>query len=145
MHDGWFSTGDYGYIDQDGYLFLTGRKNDIIVLRNGKNVYPEEIEGLINKLPYVNESLVYARNSKKTDTLLCAKIVYDPDILKKEMNVSDQKEKDIEKFIFEQIKEINKNLPTFKHIKKIMITTEAMEKTTTQKIKRNKELAKLKD
>ena len=141
MKDGWFFTGDYGFIDDDGFLHLTGRKNDIIVLRNGKNVYPEEIEVLINKLPYVNESLVFARNDKKTDTLLCAKIVYDKDAIEKEFGKKDEAE--YEKDIFKQIKEINKDLPTFKHIKKIMITTEPMEKTTTQKIKRNKELEKI--
>ena len=58
LKDGWFYTGDYAYIDKDGFLFITGRKKDIIVLKNGKNVYPQEIEFLINKLPYVTESLV---------------------------------------------------------------------------------------
>lgn len=140
MKDGWFSTGDFGYIDKDGYLYLTGRKNDVIVLRNGKNVYPEEIELLINKLPYVTESLVFARNSNKTDTLLCTKIVYDEELIKKEFADC----KDYEKEIWKDIKEINKNLPTYKHVKKIIITTEAFEKTTTQKIKRSIELEKVK-
>ena len=77
FEDGWFKTGDYGYIDKDGFLFITGRKKDIIVLRNGKNVYPQELEFLINKLPYVAESMVFSRESSKTDTVLAAKIVYD--------------------------------------------------------------------
>ncbi len=82
LKDGWFHTGDYAYIDKDGFLFITGRKKDIIVLKNGKNVYPQEIEFLINKLPYVAESLVYQREKSNTDTMLCAKIVYDKDIIK---------------------------------------------------------------
>ena len=69
-------------MDKDEFLYVTGRKKDIIVLKNGKNVYPEEIELLINKLPYVKESLVYQREQSKTDTMLCAKIVYDEEIIR---------------------------------------------------------------
>lgn len=140
MKDGWFSTGDFGYIDEDEFLHLTGRKSDIIVLKNGKNVYPEEIEGLLNKLPYVEESLVFPRNENKTDTLLCAKIVYNKKEFEKE-----NKDKNAETIIWDSIKELNKSLPTFKHIKKIILTDEEMEKTTTQKIKRNVELEKVKN
>lgn len=138
LEDGWFKTGDLGYIDEDGYLFITGRKSDLIVLRNGKNVYPQEIEFLINKLPYVQESMVFSREETKTDTLLGAKIVYD-----KEKMEEQYKDKNYEEFIWNDIKEINKTLPTYKHIKKIIITDEPMIKTTTQKIKRNEELKKI--
>lgn len=141
LKNGWFSTGDYGYMDKDGFLYITGRKKDVIVLRNGENVYPQEIEALINKLEYVKESLVYQREQSKTDTMLCAKIVYDEEAIKQtfgEKNEEEYKEK-----IWKQIKEINKNLPLFKHIKKIEITTEELEKTTTQKVKRYKELQKI--
>ena len=145
FEDGWFKTGDYGYFDEDGFLHLTGRKNDIIVLRNGKNVYPEEIEGLINKIGYIQESLVFARNENKRDTLLGAKVVYDEEELKKdheEINVKDIKA--IEKTILKDIKEqINPKLANYKHIKKVIATTQPMEKTTTSKIKRNLELKKL--
>lgn len=142
LKDGWFSTGDYGYFDKDGFLYITGRKKDVIVLRNGENVYPQEIEFLINKLPYVKESLVYQREQSKTDTMLCAKIVYDEEIIKETFGQKTQEEYKEE--IWKQIKEINKNLPLFKHIKKIEITTEELEKTTTQKVKRYKELQKVK-
>ena len=139
--DGWFRTGDYGYIE-NGWLWLTGRKNDIIVLKNGKNVYPEEIETLINRLSYVKESMVYSRDDSETDTMLAAKIVYDPEEMER---VFPNKEKDeYQELIFEAIKKINKDLSTFKHIKKIEITDEPMEKTTTQKIKRYVEKKKIK-
>ena len=138
LKDEWFYTGDYGYIDNDGFLWVTGRKKDIIVLRNGKNVYPQEIEFLINKLPYVKESLVYQRERNSTDTMLCAKIVYDEDIIKE--TFGDKTEKEYKDLIFEEIKEINKTLPVFKHIKSISITTKEFVKTTTQKVKRYEEL-----
>ena len=143
--DGWFKTGDYGFFDEDGFLHLTGRKNDIIVLRNGKNVYPDEIEGLINKIPYITESLVFARNKTKTDTLLEAKIVYDEKELAKECENIDLKDNEaVKEKIMNEIKEkVNTALPAYKHVKRILITTEPMEKTTTSKIKRNLEIKKI--
>lgn len=141
LKDGWFYTGDYAYIDKDGFLFITGRKKDIIVLKNGKNVYPQEIEFLINKLPYVTESLVYQRERSNTDTMLCAKIVYDKDIIKDVLG--DKKEEEYKNIVWNEIKEINKTLPVFKHIKNIDITTEPFVKTTTQKVKRYEELKKI--
>ena len=142
LKDGWFSTGDYGYIDNDGFIYITGRKKDILVLKNGKNVYPQEIEFLINKIPYVSESIVYARDKTATDTMLCAKIVYDKDHIKEILGEKTEKEyKDI---LWEEIKKINQDLPVFKHIKNITITTEPLKKTTTQKVKRYEELKVLK-
>ena len=139
--DGWFRTGDYGYITEDGFIYVTGRKKDIIVLQNGKNVYPQEIEFLINKLPYVTESLVYQRGKDKTDTMLCAKIVYDKDLIKEKLGKKTEKE--YQELIWEKIKEINQQLPVFKNIKKISITTEQLIKTTTQKVKRYEELKRV--
>lgn len=142
LQNGWFKTGDYGYIDEDGFVYVTGRKKDIIVLRNGKNVYPQEIEFLINKLPYVKESIVYQREKDKQDTMLCAKIVYDDDLIQEEFG--EMTEEEYQKKIWEEIKNINQSLPTFKHIKRITITTEELVKTTTQKVKRYEELKKIK-
>ena len=138
--DGWFKTGDYGYIDDEGFIFITGRKNDIIVLRNGKNVYPQELEFLISKLPYVAECMVFARNESNTDTAIVAKIVYNKEVMEKDY--PDTKKEDYEKIIWKDVKEINKTLPTFKHIKKVIVTDEPMLKTTTQKVKRNEEIKK---
>ena len=141
LEDGWLHTGDYGYIDKDGFVYITGRKNDIIVLRNGKNIYPQEIEFLINKLPYVAENMVYAREKTKTDTVLCAKIVYNKDNIVDQFGEKAQKE--YEELIWKDIKEINKDLPTYKHIKEIIVTDEPLEKTTTQKVKRYVEMKKI--
>lgn len=141
FEDGWFKTGDYGYIDDEGFLFITGRKKDIIVLKNGKNIYPQELEFLINKLDYVQESMVYSRESSATDTLLAAKIVYDKEIMEK--TYPDKSAKDYQEIVWNDIKEINKSLPHYKHVKKIILTDEPMDKTTTQKIKRYQEIKKV--
>lgn len=117
---------------------MTGRKKDVIVLRNGKNVYPQEIEKLINKIPYLLESLVYQREQDKTDTMLCAKIVYEPNLIKEALG--EKTEEEYKQIIWEEIKKINQNLSIYKHIKKIEITTKPFAKTTTQKVKRFEEL-----
>ena len=120
------------------FLFITGRKKDIIVLRNGENVYPQEIEFLINKLLYVKESIVYQRQRNATDTMLCAKIVYDKELIEKAFGKKTEAE--YTEDVWKEIKEINKTLPAFKHIKKIELTTNEFAKTTTQKVKRYKEI-----
>lgn len=140
FEDGWFKTGDYGYIDDEGFIFITGRKSDIIVLRNGKNIYPQELEMLISKLQYVSECMVYARESSKTDTALVAKVVYNKEVMEKDY--PEKQKENYEKIVWKDIKEINKTLPNFKHIKKVIVTDEPMIKTTTQKVKRKEEIKK---
>jgi len=140
---GWFNTGDLGYVDKKGFLFLCGRKKSVIVLKNGKNVFPEEIETVINRIDGVKESFVYGKPEEddEIDLKVCAKIVYDKDIVKEIYNVEEyDKLLDI---IWAKVKEINKTMPTYKAIKEISLTEEELIKTTTQKIKRHEEIKKI--
>ena len=143
LQKGWFNTGDLGYVDKKGFLFLCGRKKSVIVLKNGKNVFPEEIETVINKIDGVKESFVYGKPDKddEIDLKICAKIVYDKDTIKEVYGIED--EKDIIEVMWEKIKEINKTMPSYKYIKEITVTDEELIKTTTQKIKRHEEMKKM--
>jgi len=140
LKDGWFYTGDLAYKDKKGAIHITGRKKNVVVLKNGKNIYPEEIELLINNLIYVKESMVFGL-PKDDDLLLSAKIVYDEDYIK--ANWEDATEEGIKERIWQDIKEINKDMVTYKHIKNIIVTNEEMIKTTTAKIKRFEEIKKI--
>ena len=137
----WFYTGDLGYLDKDGFLFITGRKKNVIVLKNGKNIYPEEIELLVNNLPYVSESMVFGL-PKDDDLLLSLKLVYNKEYVKEKYG--DISEEDLKQKIWADIKDINKTLTNYKHIKNLIITDEEMIKTTTAKIKRQEEIKKIK-
>ena len=137
LKDGWFYTGDLGYIDNDGFLFLTGREKDVIVMKNGKKVFPEELEILIDKLPEVEESFIYgmAQRGDKNDPMVSVKIVYNKDAIK------NRSEDELYEILWNKIKEINKTLPPYKYIKNMIITDKPLIKTTTHKIKRKEELA----
>ena len=136
LKDGWFYTGDLGYYNKKGYLCIAGRQKSVIVLKNGKNIYPEEIETLINTLPYVEESMVFGY-PKGDDLIISAKIVYNKEYFK---NISKE---DIEERVWKDVKNINQDLTIFKHIKKIIVTDEPMIKTTTAKVKRFEEIKKI--
>lgn len=138
--NGWYHTGDLGYIDKDGYVFITGRMKNVIVLKNGKNIYPEEVEVLVNELPYVTEALVFGY-PKDDDLVLSAKIVYDENFVKK--NYGELSKEQFEEKVWNDIKVINTTVPKYKHIKKIIVTDEPMIKTTTAKIKRYEEIEKI--
>ena len=137
LKDGWFYTGDLGYIDNDGFLFLTGREKDVIVMKNGKKVFPEELEILVDKLPEVEESFIYgmAQRGDKNDPMVSVKIVYNKDAIK------NRSEDELYDILWNKIKEINKTLPPYKYIKNMIITDKPLIKTTTHKIKRKEELA----
>lgn len=138
--DGWFHTGDLGYIDHDGFIFITGRKKNVIVLKNGKNIYPEELELFVNTLPYVSESMVFGL-PKEDDYLLCVKIVYNKEyVSEKYPNLN---EDELKELVWKDIKTINSGLSNYKHIKKLILTDEPMVKTTTQKVKRFEEMKKI--
>ena len=136
--DGWFHTGDLAYQDKDGYIFVAGRKKNVIVLKNGKNIYPEELEILINDLPYVEESMVFGM-PKEDDLVVSAKIVYNKEFKEK----NNYTEEELREKIWQDIKEINKELPTYQHMKNIIVTDEPMIKTTTAKVKRYEEIKKI--
>lgn len=143
LKNGWFHTGDLGYIDNNGFLFITGRKKDLIVLKNGKKVFPEELELLINRLDEIEESFVYGLPDKSDpiDVKVATEIVCDDKVLKEKYPTATEQE--IHNIIWNKIKEINKTLPMYKYIKHMHITKEPFIKTTTNKIKRNEQLKKV--
>ncbi len=136
--DGWLHTGDLAKIDKDGYIFISGRKKFVIVLKNGKNIYPEELETLVNKIEGITESFVYGRPEDDGDYKICAKIVYDPELVEKTYGTTD-KEK-LKELIWQEVKKVNKTMPAYKYIREITITDKELIKTTTQKIKRFEEI-----
>ena len=130
--DGWFNTGDYGYMNKMGLLVITGRKKNIIVLSNGKNIYPEEIEDYIQGIDYVKEVIVYSvKDETGAEDALCAEVFADSEheLVKDNPNFAEQLKKDIA--------EATKVLPTYKKISKIKIREEAFIKNSSNKIKRN--------
>ena len=139
--DGWFHTGDLARIDKDGYIYICGRKKNVIVLSNGKNVFPEEIETLLNKVEGIKESFVYEREEADGDPKVCVKLVYDKDMIKELYNI--EGEENIKEFLWEKVKEINKLMPKYKYVKEMIITEEPLIKTTTLKVKRHEELKKI--
>lgn len=141
--DGWFHTGDLAYFDKDDFIFITGRKKSVIVLKNGKNVFPEEIEDLINKIDGVKESFVYGKPDPNdpVDLKLNVKVVYDKTIMKNKFGLED--EEAIKEKLWIDVKEVNKTMPKYKYIKGITVTTEPLIKTTTLKIKRFEEIKRV--
>ena len=141
--DGWFYTGDLAKIDEEGYIFICGRKKSVIVLKNGKNIFPEEMENLLNRIEGIEESFVFGKqmSEDKNDIKIFAKLVYNQEIVENTYKL--QGKERIYQVINEKIKEINKTMPSYKSIKGIMITQEPLIKTTTNKIKRQHNLEQI--
>ena len=142
IKDGWFNSGDIGYLDKDGFLFITGRSKNVIVTQNGKNIYPEEIEMMLGKIPEIKECMVYGKEEEKGKELtITARVIPNYDeikaIYKKELS-----EEEVYNVIWNKIKEINRELTSYKAIKKLEIKKDEFEKTTTMKIKRFAEIKK---
>lgn len=140
LKDGWLHTGDYGRIDKDGFLYITGRKKNVIVTKNGKNIYPEDIELYLNQSPHILESLVYGVDDPEHDeTRVCAQIVPRMEYFEEELGRQPSDE-EIHKAILAEVKKVNKKLSFYKRIQHFDIRKEEFEKTTTKKIKRYVEL-----
>ncbi len=144
LKDGWFYTGDLGYIDKDGFIFITGRQKNMIVLKNGKKIFPEEIETLVNRIDLVEECMVFGMPDEvdKNDVKLSVKVVYNKDEVKQKYgDISFDEIRDI---IWNRIKnEVNTTVPRYKHIMNMILTDKELIKTTTKKVKRNEELKEI--
>ncbi len=138
LKDGWLHTGDLARIDKDGYIFISGRKKFVIVQKNGKNIYPEELEILLNKIEGIKESFVYGKPEDDGDFKIAAKIVYDKENAEEIFGTEDEEK--IKEKIWNEVKKINKTIPAYKYIRDIIVTDKELIKTTTQKVKRAEEI-----
>lgn len=148
LQDGWFYTGDLAKIDEEGYIFICGRKKSVIVLKNGKNIFPEEMENLVNKIEVIKESFIFGKiqSNDENNIKINVKIVFDRDVIKDVYKV--EKDEEIYKVLSKKIKEVNQNMPSYKAIRGMILTEEPLIRTTTNKIKRQENLdaiRKLKD
>ena len=139
--DGWFHTGDLARIDKDGFIYISGRKKSVIVLNNGKNVFPEEIETLLNKVEGIKESFVYEKKEDDGDVKVCVKIVYDKQLIKELYSI--EGEEKIKEFLWDKVKDVNRLMPKYKYVREMIISEEELIKTTTLKIKRHEEMKKI--
>ena len=142
--DGWFYTGDLAKIDEDGYIYICGRKKSVIVLKNGKNIFPEEMENLVNKIDGITESFVFGKQQSEDENniKINVKIVFDRKLVEEIYGV--KKDEEIHRVLGNKIKEINKIMPKYKAIRGIILTEEPLIKTTTNKIKRQENLNAIK-
>lgn len=138
----WFRSGDVGYLDNDGFLFITGRSKNVIVTQNGKNIYPEEIEIMLSNIPEIKECMVYGKEVEgQKELTISVKVIPNYEEIE-EKHGKDLTEEQIYKIIWEKIKEVNKQLTSYKAIKNLEIKHDEFVKTTTMKIKRYAELKK---
>lgn len=134
----WFRTGDLGFIDTYGFLHISGRKKNVIISKSGKNVFPEEIEDVLNRSPFIMESMVFGETDEKEGEIIGAQIVVDAEAF---IELSETKEVQITPELIHdvidgEIRKVNHELPNYKQVKKIHIRDQEFPKTTTQKIKR---------
>ena len=142
VKDGWFNSGDIGYLDKDGFLFITGRSKNVIVTQNGKNIYPEEIELMLSKIKEIKECMVYGKEEEKGKELtITARVIPNYDEIKEKYG-KDTSDEQVYDIIWNEIKKVNRELTSYKAIKKLEIKKDEFEKTTTMKIKRFAEIKK---
>ena len=131
LKDGWFNTEDLGRFNEKGQLIINGRKKNVIVLNNGKNIYPEEIENYIYRIPYIADAIVKGeKNSAGQELSLCAEVFLNQEKIE-ELQIKNPEEQ-----LKKDIASATKELPIYKHIAKIEIRDKEFDKTTTNKIKR---------
>ena len=123
MQNGWFKTGDLGYFDKDGFLHISGRKKNVIISKSGKNVFPEEIEDVLNRSPFILESLVYGAEDAKQDEIIAAQIVVDAEAF---IELAESTGKEITKdflhqIIADEVSKVNKQVSSYKQIRKFII------------------------
>lgn len=137
LKDGWFHTGDLGKIDKDGFLYITGRCKSVIITKNGKNIYPEEIESYLNDNPLISESLVFGvQKENDDDTFVKAQIFPNIEAITDYLKGSVPTKDEIKKIMSDAVSSVNSKIPNYKHIKSFVVRDTEFEKTTTQKIKR---------
>lgn len=134
LKDGWFHTGDLGFLDQDGWLYIAGRQKNVIVTKTGKNIYPEEVETYLNRSHFIAESMVYGTETEE-DTLVSAQIRPDYELISQELG-AECSDKEIEALMKRCVNEVNEALPIYKRVRVVLVRREEFVKTTTKKIKR---------
>ncbi len=137
LKGGWFYTGDLGYIDKNGFVYITGRKKNVIVTKNGKNIYPEDIETLLGRCPHIKESIVFGKDDEVYgDIVVSATIVPDMEKIQEDFAEKPLTPEEIYELIHKEVKEVNKSLVTYKYIKDFSLREQEFAKTTSRKIKR---------
>lgn len=135
--DGWLHTGDYGYFDADGFLYLNGRKKNVIVTKNGKNIFPEEVELYLMRSPYVQECIVFGKTDDDQDTQICAEIFPNLEAIEDEFGQLSPEQ--VHHLLKKAVAEANDNMPMYKHIRRFHIRETEFDKTASRKIKRYSE------